>query len=113
MALAFQSGESVKQALFEELQNLLNADKDIRTNAEGRIKQLEFTEGKKRLKQFRRRSQHENCSSNRLLSIIFPLTRMFRLWRLSCRIHNESIVRFVTSSAGQCDVEKVCRRPLG
>lgn len=46
MALAFQSGESVKQALFEELQNLLNADKDIRTNAEGRIKQLEFTEGK-------------------------------------------------------------------
>lgn len=45
MALAFQSGESVKQALFEELQNLLNADKDIRTNAEGRIKQLEFTEG--------------------------------------------------------------------
>lgn len=46
MALAFQSGESVKQALFEELQNLLNADKEIRTNAEGRIKQLEFTEGK-------------------------------------------------------------------
>lgn len=46
MALAFQSGESVKQALFEELQNLLNADKDIRTNAEGRVKQLEFTEGK-------------------------------------------------------------------
>lgn len=45
MALAFQSGESVKQALFEELQNILSADKDIRTSAEGRIKQLEFTEG--------------------------------------------------------------------
>lgn len=45
MALAFQSGESVKQALFEELQNILSADKDIRTNAEGRIKHLEFTEG--------------------------------------------------------------------
>lgn len=49
MALAFQSGESVKQALFEELQNILSADKDIRTNAEGRIKHLEFTEGKERL----------------------------------------------------------------
>lgn len=45
MALAFQSGESVKQALFEELQNILSADKNIRTNAEGRIKHLEFTEG--------------------------------------------------------------------
>lgn len=45
MALAFQSGESVKQALFEELQNILSADKDIRTSAEGRIKHLEFTEG--------------------------------------------------------------------
>lgn len=45
MALAFQSGESVKQALFEELQNILSADKNIRTSAEGRIKHLEFTEG--------------------------------------------------------------------
>lgn len=45
MALAFQSSESVKQALFEELQNLLSANKDTRTNAEGRIKHLEFTEG--------------------------------------------------------------------
>lgn len=45
MALAFQSGESVKQALFEELQNILSADKDIRTSAEGRLKHLEFTEG--------------------------------------------------------------------
>lgn len=46
MALAFQSGESVKQALFEELQNILSADKDIRTSAEGKVKHLEFTEGK-------------------------------------------------------------------
>lgn len=46
MALAFQqSGESVKQALFEELQNILSADTNIRTSAEGRIKHLEFTEG--------------------------------------------------------------------
>lgn len=45
MALAFQSGESVKQALFEELQNILSADKDIRTSAECKIKHLEFTEG--------------------------------------------------------------------
>lgn len=45
MALAFQSGDTVKQALFEELQNILSADKDIRTNAEARIKHLEFTEG--------------------------------------------------------------------
>lgn len=46
MALAFQSGESVKQALFEELQNILSADKNIRTSAEAKIKHLEFTEGK-------------------------------------------------------------------
>lgn len=45
MALAFQSGESVKQALFEELQNILSADKDIRTSAEAKIHHLEFTEG--------------------------------------------------------------------
>lgn len=50
MALAFQSGESVKQALFEELQNLLSTDRDIRTNSENRIKQLEFTEGMSRQK---------------------------------------------------------------
>ncbi|XP_031636369.1 importin-9 isoform X2 [Contarinia nasturtii] len=45
MALAFQSGESVKQALFEELQNILSADKDTRMSAEGKIRHLEFTEG--------------------------------------------------------------------
>lgn len=43
MALAFQ--RKLKQALFEELQNILSADKDIRTSAEAKIKQLEFTEG--------------------------------------------------------------------
>lgn len=47
MALAFQSGDTVKQALFEELQNILSADKNIRTSAEARIKHLEFTEGKR------------------------------------------------------------------
>lgn len=45
MSLAFQSGESIKQALFEQLQNILSADKDIRTSAEERVKHLEFTEG--------------------------------------------------------------------
>lgn len=46
MSLAFQSGESIKQALYEELHNILNPDKEIRNNAEARVKQLEFTEGK-------------------------------------------------------------------
>lgn len=45
MALAFQSGESIKQALYEELQNILSPDKVIRTGAESRMKHLEFTEG--------------------------------------------------------------------
>lgn len=45
MALAFQSGESIKQALFEELQNILSPIKEIRTQAESRMKHLEFTEG--------------------------------------------------------------------
>lgn len=45
MALAFQSGESIKQALFEELQNILSPIKEVRTGAESRMKHLEFTEG--------------------------------------------------------------------
>ncbi len=45
MSLTFQSGESIKQALFEELQNILNPVTDVRVAAEGRMKQLEFTEG--------------------------------------------------------------------
>lgn len=45
MALAFQSGETIKQALYKELQNVLSPDKDIRTSAESRMKHLEFTEG--------------------------------------------------------------------
>lgn len=45
MSLPFQSGDSVKQALFEELQNILSPVKEIRTGAENRMKHLEFTEG--------------------------------------------------------------------
>lgn len=45
MALLFQSGDSIKQALYEELQNLLSAEKDVRTTAEMKVKHLEFTEG--------------------------------------------------------------------
>lgn len=45
MSLAFQSSDSIKQALFEELQNILSADKNIRTGAEENVKKLEFTEG--------------------------------------------------------------------
>lgn len=45
MSLAFQSSDSIKQALFEELQNILSADKNIRTSAEENVKKLEFTEG--------------------------------------------------------------------
>lgn len=45
MALAFQSGESIKQALFEELQNILSQVKEVREGAESRMKHLEFTEG--------------------------------------------------------------------
>ncbi|XP_023299361.2 importin-9 [Lucilia cuprina] len=45
MSLAFQNAESVKQALFEELQNLLSSETNVRQSAEQRMKQLEFTEG--------------------------------------------------------------------
>lgn len=45
MSLTFQSGESIKQALFEELQNILNPNTEVRVAAEGRMKQLEYTEG--------------------------------------------------------------------
>lgn len=45
MSLPFQSGDSVKQALYEELQNILSPVKEVRTGAESRMKHLEFTEG--------------------------------------------------------------------
>lgn len=84
MALAFQ--RKLKQALFEELQNILSADKDIRTSAEAKIKQLEFTEGI---------YFHMIIFFGKLrtmLSIhhggIYHLKKLFhddyRLWRVSC-----------------------------
>lgn len=45
MSLTFQSGDSIKQALYEELQNILNPNTEVRVAAEGRMKQLEYTEG--------------------------------------------------------------------
>lgn len=45
MSLAFQSGESIKLALYEELQNILSPNTQIRQAAEERMKQLEITEG--------------------------------------------------------------------
>lgn len=45
MSLAFQSSDSIKQALFEELQNILSADKSTRIGGEENLKKLEFTEG--------------------------------------------------------------------
>lgn len=45
MSLAFQSSDSIKQALFEELQNILSADKSTRNGGEENVKKLEFTEG--------------------------------------------------------------------
>ncbi|CAD7093271.1 unnamed protein product [Hermetia illucens] len=45
MSLTFQNADSIKQALLEELQNILSSDTATRTSAEGRMKQLEFTEG--------------------------------------------------------------------
>lgn len=45
MSLTFQNADTIKQALFEELQNILNSDTTTRTSAEERMKQLEFTEG--------------------------------------------------------------------
>uniref|UniRef100_A0A034VML9 Importin-9 n=1 Tax=Bactrocera dorsalis TaxID=27457 RepID=A0A034VML9_BACDO len=45
MSLAFQNADSVKQALFEELQNLLSSDTSVLQSAEQKIKHLEYTEG--------------------------------------------------------------------
>ncbi|KAH8294949.1 hypothetical protein KR018_004577 [Drosophila ironensis] len=47
MSLQFQNdcGDSVKQAIIEELQNLLSSDTNVLQQAEKRTKQLEYTEG--------------------------------------------------------------------
>lgn len=47
MSVIFQNSDSIKQALYEELQNILStSDTAIRQSAEQHIKQLEYTEGK-------------------------------------------------------------------
>lgn len=53
MSLTFQSGESIKQAIYEELQNILSPNTEVRVGAEGRMKQLEFTEGFRNLTSIR------------------------------------------------------------
>lgn len=91
MSLTFQSGESIKQALFEELQNILNPNTEVRVAAEGRMKQLEYTEG---------------CGSQtQLLSAVFIGSSIFRLWCLSIRNDNESIVRLGITAIIVSDVD--------
>lgn len=41
-----QNADLIKQAMFEELQKILNPDGDIRRQAEERLAQLKYTEGK-------------------------------------------------------------------
>lgn len=45
MSGIFQNADSIKIALFEELQNILSSESNLRTAAEERLKQLKFTEG--------------------------------------------------------------------
>lgn len=41
-----QNADLIKQAMFEELQKILNPDGEIRRQAEERLAQLKYTEGK-------------------------------------------------------------------
>lgn len=102
MALAFQSGESIKQALFEELQNILSPIKEIRTQAESRMKHLEFTEG---MCNGVLRSVHHGIMTLDLTNILLCFCR---LWRLFSRIYNESIVRFGIAPIVLCDANQIC-----
>lgn len=45
MSGIFPNADSIKIALFEELQNILSSESNLRTAAEERLKQLKFTEG--------------------------------------------------------------------
>lgn len=49
MSLNFVSSDSIKLALYEELHNLLSPVTETRVGAEGRVKQLEITEGSKQV----------------------------------------------------------------
>lgn len=42
-----QNADLIKQAMFEELQKILNPNGEIRRNAEERLAQLKYTEGKR------------------------------------------------------------------
>lgn len=78
MSFAFQNAESVKQALFEELQNLLSSESCVRKLAELRMKQLQFTEGLFVI--------DINASQNGVIDVLF-----LRLRRLSFRVDYEPV----------------------
>lgn len=73
-------GDSVKQAIIEELQNLLSSDTTVLQQAEKRNKQLQYTEG-----------MHANWRANK--GVVYPmLTALnFRVWSLLVRDNNEPI----------------------
>ncbi|XP_005178289.2 importin-9 [Musca domestica] len=85
MSLAFQNAESVKQALFEELQSLLSSDSAVRQSAEQRMKQLEFTEG------------YGVYLSELIMNQSFDLA----LRQLACIM----LTRYVENRWGECDEE--------
>lgn len=43
-----QNADLIKQAIFEELQKILNPDGEIRRQAEERLAQLKYTEGRRK-----------------------------------------------------------------
>lgn len=73
-------GDSVKQAIIEELQNLLSSDTTVLQQAEKRNKQLQYTEG-----------MHANWRANEGVVYLMLIVLNFRVWSLFVRDNNESI----------------------
>lgn len=92
---SFQNSESIKQAMYEELQNILSPDTNVRTSAEERLSQLKFTEGKRIEIKCRDSVIDSGCVC------------LVRIWRLPVRVHHEPEFRVEPASIGCCDAEEV------
>lgn len=81
VGVARGGGDSVKQAIIEELQNLLSSDTSVLQQAEKRNKQLQYTEG----------MMHANWRAKPGVVCFMLTASNCRVWRLLVGDYNESV----------------------
>lgn len=94
----FQNADKIKEAIYEELQNILSPLTSTRNSAEERLAQLKFTDG--------------NFWLGLQLFLEFQIYSLFRIWSLLGGNCYESILRPVSPAIGFGDAEAICGSPL-